>query len=126
MLRRLGLYGLAAFLMWSAVYIFVYLWRAFQHEGPGPSVVRVWHGDDFTRSLLMAVFFLIGLTILGFAWVTRTIRGREGSLPIRRDLLDWLEHEAEATQETPSVLAERAIADYRSRLEGPAMPPSPR
>jgi hypothetical protein len=126
MLRRLGLYGLIALLAWTGVYIFVYLWRAFQIDGPGETVVRVWHGDDFTRSVLIAVFFLIALTVLGFIWINRAIRGREGSLPIRRDLLDWLEHEAEATREPPSVLAERAIADYRTRLEGPTEPPPPR
>lgn len=122
MMRRLGLYGLIALLIWTGVYIFVYLWRAFQLDGPSQTVVRVWHGDDFTRAVLIAIFFLIALTVLGFVWLVRTVRGREGSLPIRRDLLDWLEHEAEATRESPSVLAERAIADYRTRLEGPAEP----
>ncbi|HSR14687.1 MAG TPA: hypothetical protein VLL51_03000 [Gemmatimonadales bacterium] len=126
MLRRLGLYSLLAFVAWTGVYVFVYLWRAFQVDGPTHEVVRLWHGDNFARSLLVAVFFLVGLTVLGFVWVARSIRGREGTLPIRRDLLDWLEEEAEATRETPSVLAERAIADYRTRLEGPGAPRSPR
>lgn len=117
MLRRLGLLALLGFLVYTGIYIFVYLWRAFRLEGPSETVVRIWHGDDFLRTVLVSVFFLIGLTILGFVVTLRTLRSREGSLRIRRDLLDWLENEGAETDEDPATLAERAISAYRARLE---------
>lgn len=122
MARRLGIIALLGFLAYTGIYIFVYLWRAFRLEGPNETVVRIWHGDDFLRTVLVSIFFLIGLTALGFIWTVRTVRVREGTLKIRRELLDWLEEEGTDTDEDPTVLAERAIAAYRARLEGRSLP----
>ena len=125
MIRKIGVATLAGFLLYTGSYIFVYLWRAFRLDGPSADVVRIWHGDNFVRTLLVSVFFLIGLTIVGFLWLGRTLRAREGRIRVRRDLLDWLESEAGRTGDDADRVAERAIAAYRSRLEGDSRVPGP-
>lgn len=126
MARKFGFLSLFVFLVVTGSYIFVYLWRSFRIDGPNETTVRIWHGDDFTRSVLVSIFFLIGLTILGFLWTARTIRGEASSIRIRSDLVTWLEAQGEASHEPPSVLAERAIAAYRAKLEGSPEPSAAR
>ena len=126
MARKIGVLSLFIFLLVTGSYIFVYLWRAFRIDGPNETTVRIWHGDDFTRTVLVSIFFLIGLTILGFLWTVRTVRGEASSVRIRSELVTWLESRGEETREPPSVLAERAIAAYRARLEGSPEPSAAR
>ncbi len=117
--RKIALGILLGFLAYTGVYIFVYLWRAFGLEKA--EVVRnagIWHGDPFARAILVSVFFAIGLIVLVCATITRQQGARSGHVRLRPDLWEWLERESAETNESPSRLADRAIAFYRSRLEG--------
>lgn len=119
MKRKLALAGLMGFLAYTGAYIFVYLWRAFRVDvTETPQTVVVWHGDPFVRSVLVAVLFLIGEVVLVFLALSRQHGTRSGEVRLRRDLWEWLEREAEETNDRPDRLVERAVATYRARLEG--------
>ncbi len=121
--RKLVLGVLTGFLAYTGIYIFVYLWRAFGQEKL--EVVRnagIWQGDPFARAILVSVFFTIGLVVLVYAAITRQQGTQPGQVRLRPDLWAWLERESAETNESPSRLAERAIAVYRSRLEGTRQP----
>jgi hypothetical protein len=120
MKRLLPLLVLIGFLVYTGVYIVVYLFRAFRVGEPIPGeVVQVWHGDAMLRAILVAVLFLIGLVVLvGYVEIVRAV-GRSGrGLRIRPDLIEWLTARSEATGESPASIADRAISAYRERLEG--------
>jgi hypothetical protein len=119
MRRRLPLVLLSLFLAYTGAYIFIYMWRAFQVEEPpgGPVIASLFHGDNFARTILVAVLFQIGLTILIFLVLTRRGMGG-GQIRLRQDLWEWLSRESEETGETPNRLVERAVASYRTRMEG--------
>jgi len=118
MRRIIAVGGLFVLLAYTGIYIFVYLWRAFQVDGPNEVNVTIWHGDPFSRAILVSVFFLIAVVLLGFLWLGRIMSKRESAVRVRRDLYDWLEDHAGRTGETPDELADRAVANYRERLEG--------
>ncbi|MBI4260525.1 MAG: hypothetical protein HY658_08160 [Actinobacteria bacterium] len=119
MKRKIALAGLVGFLAYTGSYIFVYLWRAFRVDlDRSPDAVVIWHGDPFARSILVAVLFLIGLVVLVYVSLSRQHGARAGTVRLRDDLWEWLEHEADETNDRPERVAERAVAAYRSRLEG--------
>lgn len=119
MKRTLSLVVLAAFLLYTGVYIFIYLWRAFRIPSSGPrQSVMIWHGDPFARAILVGVLFIIGLVVLLYVALSRQQADRSGHVRLRQDLFEWLQRESEQANESPSRLAERAVAAYRRRLEG--------
>jgi hypothetical protein len=117
MRQRIASLLLIAAMVYTGVYVFIYLARAFDVEGAGPSqLVGLHHGDNFSRTLLVAIFFLMGEVLLVYMALART-RRRE-SLSVRKDLWEWLRGREELTGEPADDIAERAIALYRTRLEG--------
>lgn len=119
MRRKLAILTLGAFMLYTGAYIFVYLWRAFRIDLPQEvQPVFVHHADPFTRAVLVAVLFLIGLVVLVYLALARHHRLRSGQVSVRQDLWQWLVEQAEETNEPPSRLAERALSSYRTRLEG--------
>ena len=54
MKRVLALIALVCFLIYTGVYIFVYLFRAFRIPDSTGEVVQIWHGDPFARAILVA------------------------------------------------------------------------
>lgn len=115
-----GLLGLVAFLVYTGVYIFVYLFRAFRTVDPVDGrVVEIWHGDPFSRAILVSILFLIGLVVLLWVGITRgNIVSRGQQVRFRSDLWAWLVEQGELTNEAPERVAERAVSAYRARLEG--------
>jgi hypothetical protein len=112
---------LVGFLAYTGVYIFVYLARSFRVDHPRPlEHVGIYHGDEFARILLLALFFLIGeVFVIYLALAT----SRPRRVTLRRDLWSWLRARAELTGEPLDHIAERAVSQYRLRLEGgPGMP----
>ena len=62
--QRIAILSLVGFVIYTGVYIFVYLWRSFRIDEPANlQYVAVWHGDNFSRAILVAVLFLIGLVV---------------------------------------------------------------
>lgn len=119
MKRRLPLAVLVGFLAYTGAYIFIYLWRAFRVEAPAETrPVLIWHGDPFARAILVGVLFLIGLVILVSVLLARQHGFRAGQVRLRPDLWDWLVRESDEAGESPSRLVERAVASYRTRMEG--------
>lgn len=119
MRRTLAVVVLVGFLAASAVYLFIYLFRAFRLPAPANDVtVQVWHGDPMIRALLIAILFLIGLVLLLFVSISTSVARRTGSVQIRTDLWEWLKQQAEETNEDPNRIAERALAQYRQDVEG--------
>ncbi len=116
----IGLLGLLSFLVYTGVYIFVYLFRAFRITQPvDGQVVQIWHGDPFVRAVLIAILFLIGLVALLWVGITRgNIVSRGQQVRFRSDLWAWLVDQGELTNEAPERVAERAVSSYRARLEG--------
>jgi hypothetical protein len=116
----LGVLGVVGFMIYTGIYIFVYMFRAFRATEPVTGeVVQVWHGDPFARAIFVSVLFLIGLVILVWVGLTRGEALRAGqSIKVRSDLWLWLVQHAEATNEDPERIAERAVSAYRARLEG--------
>ena len=118
MKRVLALIALVCFLIYTGVYIFVYLFRAFRLPEPTGGAVRIWHGDPFARAILVAVFFMIGLLVVLFVMLMRPGAHRAGSMAVRPDLWQWLVEQGERTNEPPERIGERAIATYRARIAG--------
>jgi hypothetical protein len=120
--RRIAIFSLVGFLGYTGAYIFIYLWRSFRVAEPANlQHVAVWHGDNFSRTILVAVLFLIGLTVvLHMSLLHR--QGRAGEITLRSDIQEWLVQQAEETNEDPSRLADRAIGTYRARIEGVRTP----
>lgn len=119
MKEKLPIIALVGFLAYAGTFIFVYLWRAFRGPEEAPQeIVQVWHGDPFMRAILVAILFLIGLVILVYVALARRHGARAGHVRVRDDLWQWLEEQAEETNESPNRLTERAVAAYRDRLEG--------
>ena len=120
MRRTLSVVVLIGFLVATAVYLFVYLFRAFRLPEPvSDATVQVWHGDPMMRALLVAMLFLIGLVLLLFVSISTSVARRSGSVKIRSDLWEWLDQRAEETNEDPNRIAERALARYRDETAGP-------
>lgn len=115
-----GLLGLLSFLVYTGVYIFVYLFRAFRATEPiEGQVVEIWHGDPFSRAILVSLLFLIGLVVLLWVGITRgNIVSRGQQVRFRSDLWAWLVDQGDLTNEAPERVAERAVSAYRARLEG--------
>jgi hypothetical protein len=119
MVAIIGLLGLLSFLLYTGVYIFVYLFRAFRTAEPGENVGGIWHGDPFARAIFVAILFLIGLVVLLWVGITRgNIVSRGQQVRFRSDLWAWLVDQGELTNEAPERVAERAVSAYRARLEG--------
>lgn len=116
MRRKIGALLLAGFLLYTGIYIFVYLARAFRVDHPRPlQHVAIYHGDEFSRTLLVAVLFLIGEVFA--VYLALALRRRQ-RVPVRDDLWAWLEARQELTGEPADSIAERALSQYRARLEG--------
>ena len=123
MKRMLAMVALVCFLVYTGVYIFVYLFRAFRIPAATGGSVQIWHGDPFARAILVAVFFMIGLLVVLFVMLMRPGAHRAGSMSVRPDLWQWLVEQGERTNEAPDRIGERAIATYRARIAGnDAMP----
>ena len=123
MRRKVGLFLLAGALAYTGAYIFIYLARAFQVDRPRDfELVGLHHADDMSRTILVALLFLIGeIFVLYLALAGR----RPRSVSMRHDLWEWLHAREELTGESAEDIAERAVAHYRMRLEGgPEGPPS--
>ena len=118
MKRTLAMIALVIFLAYTGIYIFVYLFRAFRLPDPAPGTVQIWHGDPFSRAILVSVFFLIGLLIMLFIMLMRPGAHRAGVIKVRSDLWEWLVAQGELTNEAPERIGERALATYRARIEG--------
>ena len=118
MKRLLAVIALVCFLIYTGVYIFVYLFRAFRLPEAEGATVQIWHGDPFARAILVAVFFMIGLLIVLFLMLMRPGAHRAGSIRVRADLWEWLVEQGERTNEAPERIGERALALYRARIEG--------
>ncbi len=123
MRRKFAIGLLAVFLTYTGVYIFVYLARAFRVEHPRPlEHVAIYHGDEFSRTLLVAILFLIGEV---FAVYLALAMRRPRRVVVRRDLWTWLHAREDLTGEPADSIAERAISQYRLRLEGGPGAPVP-
>lgn len=118
MRRILALTALICFLIYTGVYIFVYLFRAFRLPEAAEGTVQIWHGDPFARAILVSVFFMIGLLIVLFLMLMRPGAHRAGVIRVRSDLWQWLVEQGERTNEAPDRIGERALATYRARIEG--------
>ena len=118
MKRILPVLVLVGFLLYTGIYVFVYLFRAFRLEEPsGEAIVYVWHGDPMIRAVLAAVLFAVGLLLLMFVVVLRPASSQRGAVRLRSDLVEWLQQRSAATGETPEAVADRAVAAYRTSLE---------
>ncbi len=118
MRRVLAAMLLVGFLLYTGIYVFVYLFRAFRLAEPeGQPAVFIWHGDPMIRAVLVAVLFAIGLLLLMFLVLERSTGRRDGSVRLRPDLREWLAERAQETNETADAVAERAVAAYRAALE---------
>ncbi len=117
MTRKLAFATLIGFMLITGAYIFVYLARAFQAESAGGRpLVGIWHGDNFTRTILVAILFLIGEVFA--VYLALSYRRRSHALNLRDDVWQWLAARASLTGESSEFIAERAISQYRLRLEG--------
>ncbi len=116
--QRIAILSLVGFVVYTGVYIFVYLWRSFRIDEPeNLQFVAVWHGDNFSRAILVAVLFLIGLVVtLHLSQLRR--EGNAGSITLRSDIREWLIFQADETNDDPSRLADRIIGTHRARIEG--------
>lgn len=120
MRRTLAVLVLIGFLVYTGVYVFVYLFRAFRLEEPADgATVYVWHGDPMMRAVLVAVLFAIGLLLLLFVSLSRSSFRRTGRIAVRPDLWEWLVERGEETNEAPERIAERALSMYRSQQSSP-------
>ncbi len=119
MKRTLALIALICFLIYTGIYIFVYLFRAFRLPEPVTSgTVQIWHGDPMARSILVSVFFMIGLLVVLFVMLMRPGAHRAARVTVRPDLWEWLVEQGRRTNEAPERSGERAIAAYQARIEG--------
>lgn len=116
--QRIATLSLVGFVIYAGVYIFVYLWRSFRIDEPANlQYVAVWHGDNFSRAILVAILFLIGLVVtLHLSQLRR--EGNAGSITLRSDIREWLIFQADETNDDPSRLADRIIGTHRARIEG--------
>lgn len=117
MRKKIALVLLAGFMAFTGVYVFIYLWRAFQVDGIEPELyVGIHHADNFSRTLLVGILFLIA-EIFAVYLALASARKRN-NVAVRHDLWAWLTAREELTGEPAADIAERAIASYRARLEG--------
>jgi hypothetical protein len=109
---------LAGFLVYTGAYVFIYLARAFSEDPEAASfpLVHISHTDDFIRSILVGIFFLMGEVFVLYLAIVSQRGGRD--ISVRQDLWEWLEAREELTGEPAEATAHRAIAQYRARLEG--------
>ena len=116
--RRIASLSLVGFVIYTGIYIFIYLWRSFRIVEPeNLQFVAVWHGDNFSRAILVAVLFLIGLVVtLHLSQLRR--QGNAGNITLRSDIREWLILQADETNDDPSRLADRIIGTHRARIEG--------
>ena len=111
MKRTLALVALICFLIYTGIYIFVYLFRAFRLPEPVTSdTVQIWHGDAMARAILVSVFFMIGLLVVLFVMLMRPGAHRAARITVRPDLWEWLVEQGRRTNEAPERIGERAIA----------------
>lgn len=115
--RLFAILSLIGFVGYTGVYIFVYLWRSFRVDRPDNlEFVAVWHGDNFSRAILVAVLFLIGLVVVLHLSQLRR-QGRGGNISLRADIREWLIEQADETNDDPSRLADRIIGTHRARVD---------
>lgn len=114
--RVIGTLTLGGIMLYMGIYLYVYMTRSFRVSRPDPlEYVGIYHGDEFARVILVAVLFLIAEVLAVYlAMASR----RPHRVDIRVDLWRWLKAREELTGEPADVIAERAIAQYRLRLEG--------
>ena len=117
MKRTIAILSLAGFLVFTGIFVFVYLFRAYRlPEPPWGTTVFLWHGDPMTRAILAAVLFTIGLVLLLLLFVARSGGRRGGTVKVRPDLWEWVTTRAEDTDEPPERIVDRAITAHRDRL----------
>jgi hypothetical protein len=116
--RKVLIVVLAAFLVYTGIYVFVYLARAFTLTPADTeyTLVNISHTDNFSRTIMIAIFFVIGEVFAIYLALSTGRRGKD--VAIRKDLWEWLEAREELTGEPAETVAHRAIAQYRARLEG--------
>ncbi len=115
--RLAAMVTLTGFLIATGIYIFIYLFRSFQAEtAGGRPLVGIWHGDNFSRTILVAVLFLIGEVFAVYLALGR--QRSAGNVNLRSDVWSWLSARSRLTGESAEHIAERAISLYRLRLEG--------
>jgi hypothetical protein len=68
-----------------------------------------------------AFWVLVGAGVIHLLAIAR-LGGRRLSLPIRADLVRWLESRSESTGEPVQRIADRGLAMYRASLEAPSDP----
>jgi hypothetical protein len=73
--------------------------------------------DDRTRSAVLFAPLLVGVVVL-----SRT-KSADTAVPLRRDLVSWLERTAPATGESPEDLANRAVSRLRAGFDDPQVNP---
>lgn len=114
--RVIGTLTLGGFMVYMGVFLYVYMTRSFRIPRPRPlEYVGIYHGDNFARVILVAILFLMAeVFVVYLAIATR----RPHRVDVRVDLWRWLKAREELTGEPADVIAERAIAHYRLRLEG--------
>jgi hypothetical protein len=119
MKRILPLLTLVGFLVYTGIYIVVYLFRAFRVGDPVPGeVVQIWHGDPFLRAILVSVLFVLGLLVLiGYVEIVRVARRSGRGVKVRADLWDWIAERSDDTGEPTEEIVDRAVAAYRDRME---------
>jgi hypothetical protein len=84
--QRVAMLSLFGFAGYAGAYIFIYLWRSFRIEEPeNLQYVALWHGDNFSRSILVAVLFLIGLVVMLHLSLLKR-QGRIGQITLRSDI----------------------------------------
>lgn len=117
MKRILPLFVLVGFLVYTGIYIVVYLIRAFRIGAPVPGqVVQVWHGDPFMRAILVTTLFILGLLVLiGFVELRVARRSGRG-VRLRPDLEVWVRERSAETGEAVEEIVDRAVSAHRDRL----------
>jgi len=116
MRRLVGSITLAVFMAYMGAYLYVYMTRSFQIDRPRPlEYVGLYHGDNFSRVLLVGILFLMAEVFVVYLAIAAR---RPQRVDVLVDLWRWLKAREQLTGEPAAVIAERAIAQYRLRLEG--------
>jgi hypothetical protein len=68
-----------------------------------------------------AFWVLVGAGVIQLLAIA-ALGGARRSVPIRADLVRWLEHRSESTGESVHRIADRGLATYRASLEMPSDP----
>ena len=73
-------------------------------------------GVDAARSEAWDLVAILGAMGVGLIWLVASTSVRRPLVPVRADLVRWLSRRSALSGETPSAVADRAIAAYRSGM----------